>query len=67
MSTRNTRNTQFSQDKSGEPQDLARETADSQRAFANLQVYLNNSLDVIGGRVAHDQTKPWEPPHGEGR
>jgi len=27
--------------------------------------FLNNNLETIGSRVAHDRTKPWEPFHPE--
>jgi hypothetical protein len=60
-------NRQFSQDRSNEPQQLASETAANQSDFAELQQYLNNSLDTPGTRVCHDQTKPWTPPHPEKR
>jgi hypothetical protein len=55
---------QFTSKLSGDPRDLARETDDSQSAFASLQQFLNNSLETPGARVCHDQTKPYRPPHG---
>jgi len=58
-------NRQCSSDKADTPEAIASETRESMSNFADLQAHLNNSLDVIGGRVSHDRTKPWEPPHGE--
>jgi hypothetical protein len=55
---------QVSSDVSGDPRDLARETVDSQNAFAELRTFLMNNLETPGSRVCHDQTKPYRPPHG---
>jgi hypothetical protein len=55
---------QVSSDVSGDPRDLARESNDSQNAFAELQQFLNNNLPTAGSRVCHDQTKPYKPPYG---
>jgi hypothetical protein len=55
---------QFSSDKASTPASMASETDDSQSAFAELQQFLNNSLETPGSRVCHDQTKPYRPPHG---
>ena len=55
---------QVSSDVSGDPRDLARETDDSQNAFAELQQFLNNNLQTAGSRVCNDQTKPYRPPQG---
>ena len=57
-------NREFSSDKSATPAQFASDTAASQSNFADLQTYLMNSLDTPGCRVAHDQRKPWTPPHG---
>jgi hypothetical protein len=55
---------QVSSDVSGDPRDLARESDTSQNAFAELQQFLNNSLETAGSRVCNDQTKFYRPPHG---
>ena len=55
---------QFSSDVSGDPKALARETEDSLNAFAELQQFLNNSLETPGSRVCNPQSKPYRPPHG---
>ena len=55
---------QVSSDVSGDPRDQARETDDSQNAFAELQTFLMNNLETPGSRVCHDQTKTYRPPHG---
>jgi hypothetical protein len=55
---------QFTSNVSGNPRDLARETDDSQNAFAELQQFLNNNLQTAGSRVCNDQTKPYRPPQG---
>jgi len=60
-------NPEFSSNVSGDPMDLAAESANSMSAFADLQWFLNNNLETIGSRVAHDISKPWTPPHGESR
>ena len=57
---------QFSSDTNGDPQALARATNTSQDAFAELQCYLNNSLETPGSRVCNYGYKPWTSPHGEG-
>ena len=54
----------FTSDTSGDPRDLARESNDSQNAFAELQQFLNNNLETPGTRVVHDRSKPWRPPSG---
>src|SRR5712692_11341004 len=46
-------NREFSSDQSGNPQALAAQTRASMGDFAELQKYLNNSLDTPGCRVAH--------------
>jgi hypothetical protein len=55
---------QVSSDKASTPEAMARETDDSQNAFAELQTFLMNNLETPGSRVCHDQTKPYRPPHG---
>lgn len=59
-------NREFSADKAEMPVEFARETAESQSTFTDLQQHLMNSLDTIGSRVAHPTTKPRTPPHGSG-
>jgi hypothetical protein len=55
---------QVSSDVSGDPRDLAKETDASQSAFADLSQFLMCNLETPGCRVAHDQKKAWESPHG---
>jgi len=55
---------QFSSDHDGDPRALARASGESQGGFANLQEFLNNSLETMGCRVVNPQTKPYKPPHG---
>lgn len=56
---------QVSSDVSGDPRDLARETDDSQNAFAELQQFLNNNLQTAGSRVCNDQTNRIDRPTGQ--
>jgi hypothetical protein len=56
---------QFSSDKASAPDAMATETDDSQNAFAGLQQFLNNNLQIAGSGVCNDQNKPWTPRHGE--
>jgi hypothetical protein len=55
---------QFSSDKASTPKAMASETGENQNAFAELQAFLNGSLETAGSRVCHPQTKPWTPPAG---
>jgi hypothetical protein len=57
---------QVSSNKASTPEAMASETDDSQNAFAELQQFLNNSLETPGARVCHPLDRPWTPPHGSG-
>lgn len=58
-------NPEFSSNVSGEPLDLAAETANSMSAFAELQQFLMNNLETLGSRVVHESSKPWTSPTEE--
>ncbi len=55
---------QFSEDKASTPEAMASETDANQNAFADLQQFLNNSLETPGSRVCNPASKPYRPPHG---
>ncbi len=60
-------NREFSSDKAATPEAMAAETAGSESAFAELQHFLNNSLETPGSRVCHPLDTPWTPPTGDGK
>jgi hypothetical protein len=60
-------NREFSNDKASTPEQMATETGNSQDAFAELQHFLNNSLETPGSRVCHPLDTPWTPPTSDGQ
>jgi hypothetical protein len=47
------------------PDQMDAETANSQNTFAELQLFLNNSLETPGCRVCNYADRPWTSPHPE--
>jgi hypothetical protein len=47
------------------PDEMDAETRASQDRFAELQNYLNNSLETPGCRVCNYADRPWTSPHPE--
>jgi hypothetical protein len=64
MSTDNRTNPQFSSDNKTVDQMVA-ETTQSESAFAELQLFLNNSVYTPGCRTGQPGHEPWRSPHPE--
>ena len=54
-------NSQFSSDKTSDPQAMAEQANGS--AFADLQHFLNNSSYTAGSRVCNESKELWKSPH----
>ena len=54
-------NSQFSSDKTSDPQAMAEQANGS--AFADLQRFLNNSSYTAGSRVCNESKELWKSPH----